>query len=640
MFATAIDYETEYGDELSVTHSGSRKFAQSLSKRQIYMLSGYSPDIGLVAGDPEEFPWHKVRRDGCLVAHNMSFDWAILHRTVELGVAPEWVLDMPTFCTADMACYHYIARALNNAVKAVFDEDLSKGMRNWMKNKTWQDAVDQGKSEELLQYAKDDAYWCYKLFETLYLTFPDREARLSLLTRQMAFKGLPFDLERAVEEFDNLAHYRFDLLEHMPWTERRDDKYRQNYTPRSKRGLATECEKVGIPVPPSTSKDDEGFQKWVAKYGEDYPFALAISEFQQVDSLGSRVKSMIGRSYEDENGNPHMSYGLKYCGADSTFRFSGDTGCNVQNFPRAESFGVYQRNYIKALDGQTLVIADLNAIEPYLTSLYLQDEEMISLLKKGYNPYEASARKTMGYNDDRPLKDSDPDLYLLSKIRVISLNYGSGWFRFYDTIRAYNRLDILDKVVTPEQVYKFGTYIKSYAKDKLSEWKTLDEDTQRHWVNAWLQVTSYRKANPLLTKMWGKLERRFKSSVGGDVSFPLMNGEKIQYFKVRQEIKPRGFSCLTRRGDKKRSWYYGAKLLENIIQREARSVFSNGLLNLYDAGYDVLMHIHDEVVVQVPKDEAEEHAEKIVECLTRPPEWIGDRLPIRAEYQISERFKK
>ena len=639
MVATAIDAETEYGDGLSVRDNGNRNYASELSKRQIYMLSGYNPEMGVFAGDPKDFPWHKVDRDGYLVAHNMGFDWAILHRLVEMGVAPEWTLDMPTMCTADMASYFSVARALNNAVKAVFDEDLDKGMRNWMKNKSWQDAIDQGKSEELLQYARDDSYWCYKLFEHFYPDFPKSEARLSEMTRRMAYKGLPFDLELAQTECSNLSHKRFELLQDMKWVDRRDDKYRQNYQPRSKRGLATECEKHNIPVPESTAKDNESFQQWVDKYADDYPFARAISEYQQVDSLGSRVKSMIARVY-DRDGDPYMSYGLKYMGSDSTGRFSGDTGCNVQNFPREGKFGVYQRNYIRATEGNTLVICDLNAIEPHLMALVLEDDAMLSLLKEGYNPYEASARVTMGYSDDKPLKESNPDLYLLSKIRVLSLGYGAGWFRFYETIKNFGRLDILETDVLDSEVYAFGTYAKKYAKDKISEWKGLDEATKIHWVNAWKQFTSFRKANPKITKAWADLERKFRSSAGGDISFPLLNGESINFFKVRQEIRPKGFSCLTRRGDRKRTWFYGAKLLENIIQREARSVFSNGLLNLDDAGYDVLMHVHDEVVVQVPKDEAEEHAKKISECLTRPPAWIGDRLPIRAEYQISERFKK
>ena len=52
------------------------------------------------------------------------------------------------------------------------------------------------------------------------------------------------------------------------------------------------------------------------------------------------------------------------------------------------------------------------------------------------------------------------------------------------------------------------------------------------------------------------------------------------------------------------------------------------------------MHVHDEVVVLVDEDTAEESAKDIVTKLTEPPSWIGDKLPIRAEYEISKTYKK
>lgn len=639
MLYTAVDYETEYltsSSDLSVTSMGNRNYANALSATQIYMLSGYNPKIGKIAGPPSEFPWSK---DMVLVAHNMGFDWAILKRTVELGMAPDWVLDLPTFCTADMCVYNYISRSLNGAVRAVFNEDLDKGMRNYMKGKTWQDAIDQGKDKDLLKYAEDDSYWCYKLFEALEFNFPEHEAIISEHTRRMAYKGIPFNKALAEQKYSDLSHKRFDLLSELKWTDRRDEKYRQNYKPSSRRGLATECELNGIPVPKSMAQHDPEFLEWVENYGEKYPFVKAYSDHYNINVHAKRVKSMIGRAVQHGD-DWYMSYGMKYCGADATLRFSGDTGFNVQNMPREGKWGVSLRNLLEAPKGKTFVIADYNAIEPHLLALVLRDEKTLKLLREGYNPYEASARLTMDYEAEGSLKDEDPNLYLLAKIRVLALGYGSGWFKFYEQVKSYGRLDILNKPVDKQTQFKFGTFIKSYNKDRLEEWKSLDDETKLHWLNAWIQVMDFRKKNPLLTKKWRELEKSFVRSVGDDFHYELLNSESLRYFSVRHEKNPSGYSCFTRRGEKKRSWFYGAKILENIIQREARSVFSNGLLNLIKNDYDVVMHVHDEVVVLVDEDKAEEQAEKISELLTLPPEWIGDELPLKAEYQISRRYQK
>ena len=72
MLITAFDYETEFDEIKSVRTLGNRGYAQALSKRGVYMLSGYNPEMGRVAGNPKDFPWEKIK-GGWLVAHNMGF---------------------------------------------------------------------------------------------------------------------------------------------------------------------------------------------------------------------------------------------------------------------------------------------------------------------------------------------------------------------------------------------------------------------------------------------------------------------------------------------------------------------------------------------------------------------------------------
>lgn len=45
---------------------------------------------------------------------------------------------------------------------------------------------------------------------------------------------------------------------------------------------------------------------------------------------------------------------------------------------------------------------------------------------------------------------------------------------------------------------------------------------------------------------------------------------------------------------------YGGKLVENIVQAVARDCLAAAMLRLTEAGYKIIMHIHDEVVMEVP----------------------------------------
>ena len=85
-------------------------------------------------------------------------------------------------------------------------------------------------------------------------------------------------------------------------------------------------------------------------------------------------------------------------------------------------------------------------------------------------------------------------------------------------------------------------------------------------------------------------------------------------------------------------WWAGS-LTENITQGMARDVFMECVRKIREAGLNVIMRVHDEVVVCVHEDEAEKAKEFILDVMSTPPEWAKS-LPLAAEAKITKRYEK
>jgi DNA polymerase len=80
---------------------------------------------------------------------------------------------------------------------------------------------------------------------------------------------------------------------------------------------------------------------------------------------------------------------------------------------------------------------------------------------------------------------------------------------------------------------------------------------------------------------------------------------------------------------------YGGLLTENIVQAASRDLLAAAMQRLEAAGYPVVLHVHDEVVCEVPIGVLEEFQR----LLTMVPEW-AEGLPIAAKVRNGERFSK
>jgi DNA polymerase len=92
-----------------------------------------------------------------------------------------------------------------------------------------------------------------------------------------------------------------------------------------------------------------------------------------------------------------------------------------------------------------------------------------------------------------------------------------------------------------------------------------------------------------------------------------------------------GINQYTRRFERIRT--YGGKLSENATQAVARDILAHGLLAAEDAGYEPVMHVHDEILAENCT------VEQLVACMSTSPHW-AEGLPLAAAGFETHRYRK
>ncbi|ELT9219103.1 DNA polymerase I [Salmonella enterica] len=104
----------------------------------------------------------------------------------------------------------------------------------------------------------------------------------------------------------------------------------------------------------------------------------------------------------------------------------------------------------------------------------------------------------------------------------------------------------------------------------------------------------------------------------------------------RERIRYMGVNQTTRQWGKQ--YTYSGKLCENLCQAFCRDLLAAALVRVEEAGWPIVLHVHDEIVCEVPNTE-EYDAEKLEHLMCILPEWAGG-FPLAAEGQELKRYAK
>jgi DNA polymerase len=171
-------------------------------------------------------------------------------------------------------------------------------------------------------------------------------------------------------------------------------------------------------------------------------------------------------------------------------------------------------------------------------------------------------------------------------------------------------------------------------------------------------IKKWRAANPNVVSYWYGLERAFKQAVrtkqvqtfrglkiastGTCARVYLPNGAPLSFWYP--QVTPDGKLAYYGRLDGSTAWSkidtYGGKLFENVVQAIGRELLADAMIEI-DRRYPgtIVMHVHDEPVLEVDGDRGEEILADVVKIMSTPPEW-GRTLPMAASGDVLFRYKK
>lgn len=161
-------------------------------------------------------------------------------------------------------------------------------------------------------------------------------------------------------------------------------------------------------------------------------------------------------------------------------------------------------------------------------------------------------------------------------------------------------------------------------------------------------VAAWRGANPNIVRFWRDVDRAAVQAVrektetrtrgirfsrqSGFLFVTLLSGRRLAY--VRPCVEPNAFGndSVTYMGvGAAKKWEriesYGPKLVENIVQAVSRDILCHAMRRVEDAGYPIVMHVHDEIVAEAP---AGASVSEVCRLMGETPPWAPG-LPLRAD---------
>lgn len=364
---------------------------------------------------------------------------------------------------------------------------------------------------------------------------------------------------------------------------------------------------------------------------------------------------------------------LQFCGASRTGRWAGRL-FQPQNLPRPtleqeridegiealksgcadllfdnvmELTSSALRGCIMAPAGKKLVVSDLSNIEGRKLA-WLAGEQWKLAAFRQYDEGTGPDLYKLAYAKAFNITPEDVTKYQrqIGKVMELGLGFGGGVAAFLTFALVYGLdLEELATAALPNIPRDVQREAKSWYDESVKRKATYGLP-ERVFIACDSLKRLWRRAHPETCDFWYQIERTVRAAIatpkktlycgylkvrrdGAWLRIQLPSGRALCYPSPSIEkgnITYMGINSYSRKWQRLKT--YGGKLVENVTQAAARDVLAGNMPLIENAGYSIVLTVHDEVICEAP-DTGDYTDAALSSLLSTNPEWAPD-IPLNA----------
>lgn len=512
----------------------------------------------------------------------------------------------------------------------------SNGMRSQNTKET-----DPEKWAEFIEYNRRDVVTEQAIRKKLsYCRIPDDEKKLWALDQRINDRGVRLDLPMAKTIVKKDTEYQKQVLQ-----EAKGLTGLQN--PKSVPQLKGWMAEKGFPT---ESLDKAHIEEYLNTCRDpDIREALKLKQKMSKTSV-KKYQKMLDMACSDERARGCF----QFYGASRSGRWAG-RGLQLQNLPQnhipdldvarqlakegdtemidmlygsvPDTMSQLVRTAFIPSEGRTFVVSDFSAIEARVLAWLAGEDWVLDVFRKGGDIYCATASQMFGVPVVK--HGINGELRQKGKVTTLACGYQGG-------VGALINMGALKMGLSEDELPSI-----------LDRWRKSRPKTLKLWkdVEAAALKSVRTGRSQVLPLAHGRSALRFDCKTVDDVisflSIKLPSGRRLFYIDPRPGDKA-GNLIYKGQNQTTRKWQdletYGGKLVENITQAFARDCLGLTMLRVTEAGYDIVMHIHDEMIIDCPKED-KDALEKVNAIMAQQIPWAPG-LPLKGDGYVTDYYKK